>query len=190
MIVLKQVGSTRSQPMSAADSADYNFASALNSVVPLPQPSVEMSTSRVAQLAQELQQKQQVGCMHLPSHLPVLRQDIPTKSCGLLLAQKIRLHNLAAGMSIKCLRRSVQMQVCSCHHASLVAACGLTAGCCLAARGTIFYGQPAVSSKSTQKRTGNAIWEPAYVSECQYPNAEPLPRCYVSTPTGEAPHPY
>ena len=73
-MVPMQVGSTHSQPKTAADPADYSFASALNSVVPLPQPSIEMSASRVAQLAQELQQKQQVGRMRLPSHHPIRRQ--------------------------------------------------------------------------------------------------------------------
>ena len=91
-IVASQVGSAHSQPRTAADPADYNFTSALNSVVPLSQLSIELNTSRVAQLAQELQQKQQVCCMHIPTHLPGRRQIPHVKGCCPLLAQAPWLH--------------------------------------------------------------------------------------------------
>ena len=48
----------RGQQSAAGSAGDYTFATALNSVV--PQPSVELQATRVAQLARELQQRQQV----------------------------------------------------------------------------------------------------------------------------------
>ena len=97
MVVLKQVGSTHSQPRTAGNPADYSFVSALNSVAPLPQPSVEMGTSRMAQLAQELQQKQQVCSMHVPVHLPVWTQISQVKGCCPLLAQPPRMRMPCCG---------------------------------------------------------------------------------------------
>ena len=65
----------RGQQSAAGSASDYSFAAALNSVV--PQRSVALQATRVAQLAQELQQRQQVrarACVskmlwHGPWHL-------------------------------------------------------------------------------------------------------------------------
>lgn len=60
--------------------SDYNFASALNSVV--PQPSVELQASRVVQLAQELQQqKQQVLRLRLLETAVDLRGFLSWRCC-------------------------------------------------------------------------------------------------------------
>ncbi|CAL5227659.1 g10665 [Coccomyxa viridis] len=56
------VQALRGQQSAAGSAGDYTFATALNSVV--PQPSVELQATRVAQLARELQQRQQQDALY------------------------------------------------------------------------------------------------------------------------------